>query len=235
MEYSDYQNYCLIDGVDTRVLGLLAISLPPLKTAKKRSQLIPVNGRSGTIRITADDYENVDKQCVFWCFDAEKLDIARNALADSTTVTFSNEPDYVYDIADDTSADLLYLRNDNFQYPFLVNPLKREIDPVSFTWASGQTIVNTTNEPCFPSFDIGGTGNFEIVIGTQTINVTDVDTSLTIDGELFEVYDDAGSANDRYTLSPASSIGFPVINPGEEVTITFDCDTLIVRPNWRWH
>lgn len=235
MEFSEYQNYCLIDGVDTRVFGLLAISLPPLKTAKKRTTLMAVNGRSGTIRITADDYENVDKPCVFWCFDAEKLDIARNALADAATVTFSNEPDYVYDIADDTSADLLYLRNDNFQYPFLVNPLKREIEPAAIELVSGQTIVNTTNEPCYPSFDVGGTGNFEIVIGTQTVDVTDVDTSLTIDGELFEVYDNAGSANDRYTLSPATSVGFPVINPGEKLAITFDSDTLVVRPNWRWH
>ena len=235
MEFSEYQNYCLIDGVDTRTFGLLAISLPPLKTAKKRTTLMAVNGRSGTIRITADDYENVDKQCVFWCFDAEKLDVARNALADAETVTFSNEPDYVYEIADDTSADLLYLRNDNFQYPFLVNPLKREIEPASFALVSGQTIVNTTNEPCYPSFDVGGTGSFEIVIGTQTVDVTDVDTSLTVDGELFEVYDDAGSANDRYTLSPATSAGFPVINPGEELAITFNSDTLVVRPNWRWH
>ena len=235
MQYSDYENYMIIDGIDSREYGIIALILPRVTHPKKRTTLLNVNGRSGTLRVTNDAYENIVKNVVLY-FYGDDPEAAIEYLSAATEIIFSNEPEYKYILADDTEAIIELQYGIEFEYPFVVNPLKREIDEAAISLTSGQSIYNATNEPAFPSFDISGTGDFEIVIGAQTITLDDVDAEMTIEGgDIFNCYDDAGNANNRMTLTPATSIGFPVIMPGETLEITFDCDSLIIQPNWRWH
>lgn len=235
MQYSDYENYMIIDGVDSREYGLIPLILPRVAHPKKRTNLMQVNGRSGTLRITNDDYENIVKYVVLY-FYGDDPEAAMEYLSAAAEIVFSNEPQYKYLIADDTESIIELQYGIEFEYPFVLHPLKREIDETVIILTSGQSITNQTNEPAYPSFDITGTGDFEIVVGSQTVALDDVDTDMTIEGgDIFNCYDDVGNANNRMTLTPATSIGFPVILPGESLEITFDCDTLVIRPNWRWH
>jgi phage-related protein len=235
MQFNEYKNYMIIDGVDSREFGLIPLILPRVTHPKKRSTLMQVNGRSGTLRVTNDDYDNVFKYVVLY-FYGEDTEAALEYLSSAEEIIFSNEPAYKYLVADDTEAQIELQYGIEFEYPFYVNPLKREVDETSIALVSGQSIYNATNEPAYPSFDVTGTGDFEIVIGGQTINLSDVDAEMTIEGgDIFNCYDDAGNANNRMALTPATSIGFPVLASGESAMITFDCDTLTILPNWRWH
>jgi phage-related protein len=235
MEYNDYTGYMIIDGVDSREVGLIPLILPRVSHPKKRTNLMQVNGRSGTLRVTSDAYENIFKAVVLY-FYGDDSEAALEYLSSAEEVVFSNEPDYKYIVADDSEANIELQYGIEFEWPFLLDPLKREITPTEIALTSGQSIYNATNEPAYPSFDITGTGDFEIDIGTQNVVLDDVDTSMTIEGgEIMNCYDAVGNANDRMALTPATSIGFPVILPGETLEITFDCTTLVIRPNWRWH
>lgn len=235
MEYKELEHYLLINGVDSREHGIIMLILPRVQHPKERSVLLMVNGRSGTLRKTNGDFGNITKRPVLY-FYGEDAQAAIEYLSSAEEIVFSNEPDYKYIVADDLNMEIELQHGIEFEYTFVLNPLKREINEAAIPLVSGQTIYNSTNEPAYPSFDITGTGDFEIVIGEQTINLSDVDAAITIEGgDVFNCYDDAGNANNRMALTPATSIGFPVLAPGESAMITFDCDSLIIYPNWRWH
>ncbi len=224
--------YVLIDGMDTEEYKLRVTSLPSIQIAQKRVQLITIPGRSGYLTQWDGSYEEVVKTTAFFYKDKFPEQIAQMIL-EGRTITFSNEPDKVYDYRIDISTDLIKTISPwhQFEVQFICNPVKREHNPEIITAsASPIRLISPCNHPAYPTFTLTGTGNVELAVGGQEISLTDISPSITIDGDLMDCYQGTALTNGKMTGD------FPVIDPGETIDIgwTGSVSKIEVLPNWRW-
>ncbi len=224
--------YILIDGTDTQENKLRVSALPSIQIAQKRVQLITIPGRSGYLTQWDGSYEEVIKPVSFFYRDPFPEHIAQLIL-EGRTITFSNEPDKVYDYRLDITTDLINTISTwhQFEVQFICNPIKREISPASIL-ASSQPLllVSPCNHPAYPTIRLTGNGAVTLTVGNHEISLMDIGPKIVIDGDLMECYQ-AGTLADN-----KMSGGFPVINPGEAVSIgwTGNVTNVEVSPNWRW-
>ena len=225
------------DRVDSREFGLQALTLPKPEKPERRYSEFSVAGRSGKLRISDESYEEIDKTATFMCA-SEDVEAATEWLSSITEICTSAEPRRVYTVTacpgikTTTKTAGLF----EFSVSFKCFPLAKDYEEQAISLTSGQVIVNPSSEPAYPSFEITGSGTIVLTIGTQTVTITAVSTSVTVEGgETFACYDAGGSALNRMTLSPASDVGFPAIGGKESIAISFTgASAVTMRPNWRY-
>jgi phage-related protein len=222
--------YVLIDGVDTETYKLRVTDLPPIQIPQKRVERILIPGRSGYLTHWDGSYEEIIKTVGFFYNGPSPESIAR-LIMEGSTVTFSNEPEFVYEYSLDITADLTKTISTWHQFiiQFICNPVKREMDPAHIETDSPLTLISPCNHPSYPTFKLTGTGDVELTVGEYKISLTDISPEITIDGDLMDCYQEE-LANDKMTGD------FPVINPGESVPISWtgNVTKLEILPNWRW-
>ena len=228
--------YFLGDRVDSRDYGLQALILPKPQKPERRYQEYSVPGRSGKLRISEDSYEEIEKTASFMCAAAD-VDRACEWLSSITEISTSAEPGRVFTVSacpgikTATKTSGLY----EFSVAYKCFPLSKDAEELSFVLTSGQTVINPSPEPAYPSFDVIGSGTIVIAVGSQTLVINDVVTPLTIEGgESFMCYDSTGNKLGDMALTPSSDVGFPVIGGDEETIITFSAFSVTMRPNWRY-
>jgi phage-related protein len=224
--------YILIDGVDTREYGLRVSTLPPIQIAQKRVDLIPIPGRSGFLTQWSGAYEEVVKIASFFYRGLYPHEIAKIIL-EGKTITFSNEPDKVYDYRMDNVNDLVNTISTwhQFDIPFTCHPIKRATNPTQITADTPPVIlISPCNHLAYPTITLTGSGNATLTVGNQTVSLEDIFPSITIDGDLMECYQGDTRANSKMTGD------FPAINPGETVSIGWSggVTKVEISPNWRW-
>jgi phage-related protein len=224
--------YALIDGVDTQDYKLRVTALPPIQIAQKRVELITIPGRSGYLTQWDGSYEEVAKTAAFFYKDECPEAIARLIL-EGKTITFSNEPDKVYDYRIDIATDLIKTISTwhQFEVQIICNPVKREIEPASITaGASPIMLISPCNHPAYPTITLTGTGDVTLTVGDQEISLTGISPSITIDGDLMECYQSDTLTSDKMTGD------FPVIGAGETISISWtgSVTKAEILPNWRW-
>lgn len=222
--------YVLIDGADTQEYKLRVTDLPPIQIAQKRVEQIIIPGRSGYLTHWDGSYEEVIKTAGFFYNGSSPENIARMIL-EGSTITFSNEPEFVYDYRLDIVTDLTKTISTWHQFivQFICNPVKREMNPESIITDAPITLVSPCNHPAYPTIKVTGSGNVTLALEDQEIELTDISPSITIDGELMDCYQDE-LANNKM------SGDFPVIQPGESVSISWtgSVSEVEISPNWRW-
>ena len=224
--------YALIDGTDTQAYGLRVTALPPIQIAQKRVQLITIPGRSGYLTQWNGAYEEVAKTATFFYKDEFPERIAQLIL-EGSTITFSNEPDKVYDYRIDITTDLIKTISTwhQFDVQFICNPVKRELSPQEIEASVSPIILSSLcNHVAYPTITLTGSGNVTFTVGDQEVNLTDIGPEIVIDGTLMECYQSGVLTNDKMTGE------FPVIGPGETVSIDWEGSVtkVEVSPNWRW-
>ena len=223
--------YVLIDGMDTQQEDLRVTALPPIQIAQKRVKLIAIPGRSGYLTQWDGSYEECIKPTGFFYRGPFPEKIAQ-FLLEGRTVTFSNEPDKVYDYRIDITTDLIKTISTwhQFDVQFICNPVKREKDPSIITTESPVSLISTCNHKAYPTITITGSGNVSLMVGTNEIELTDISPSIVIDGDLMKCYKGGELTNDKMTGD------FPVINPGETVSVSWtgSITNIEILPNWRW-
>jgi phage-related protein len=222
----------IINGSDTREIGVIVTSLPPIQMPQERVNEILVPGRSGFLTISDDSYEPIIKTCGFFYEGDNPEEVARY-LQKAITFTFSNEPDKVYTGRFVGPANVLQtiFTWHEFSVNFLCYPEKREVNPQEIAANSGIFLTNPGNRKAWPTFEITGSGTIVLTVGTQTVTLTAVDGTIILDGELQECYTSAEvSANLQMTGY------FPVIEAEEalEISWTGTVTEVIIFPNWRW-
>jgi len=232
----NYSNYIIGNGIDLSEYGFTALKLPPISIPKLRVDDYEVPGRSGKLHASLRDYEEISKEATLM-YIGEDPASAAGFLSGLESFIFSNEPDKLYigrvsDKFEMPRKSKIY----DLKLPLICDPLKRESDPQEIDLANGQNIFNRTNESAYPTFIINGSGTIVLTIGSQTVTLTSVVDSITIDGDKFDCYD-TQNANNRMTLAPSTDVGFPVIEPGEEAVISWTgtVSSVVMFPNWRWH
>jgi phage-related protein len=222
--------YILIDGIDTQEYKLRVTELPPIQIPQKRVERILIPGRSGYLTHWDGSFEDVIKTAGLFYNGTNPEQIARLIL-EGSTITFSNEPEFVYDYGLDITTDLTKTISTWHQFfiQFICNPVKREIYPPNIIANSPITLISPCNHPAYPTIKLTGTGDVTLKVGEQEIELEDISPSITIDGWLMECYQES-LANNKMTGA------FPVINAGESVFIewTGSVTEIEIKPNWRW-
>ncbi len=224
--------YILIDGADTQTNKLRVTALPPIQIAQKRVQLITIPGRSGYLTQWDGSYEEVVKTGGFF-YDGPFPEHIAQIILGGSTVTFSNEPDKVYDYRIDIATDIVntIATWHQFEVQFICNPVKRELDQQSITAVTSPvTLISPCNHPSYPTIKLTGSGNVTLTVGDQEISLTDIDPEIVIDGDLMDCYKNGVLASDKMTGN------FPIIEAGETINIGWDGSVtkLEISPNWRW-
>ena len=225
-------DFVIINGTDTRTLGVFCTSLPPVQTASERVNKIPVPGRSGYLHVKDDSFDPLPKRCGFFYQGSDPASIARFIMT-AETIVFSNEPDKIYSCN--------YFGNDDLEntifdwYEFNVNfecdPEKKLLSPINtVATVSPVALVNPGNRKTMPTFVIEGLGTIVLAVGTQEITLSGVADAITINGETMQCYDAGGNASDKM------SGDFPVIEALQPVSVSWTgtVTKVTISPNWRW-
>jgi len=221
----------IINGSDTREIGLSVTSIPPIQIPSERVSQVTVPGRSGYLTVSEDSFDSIPKPCGLFYKGTDIADVARY-LQTARTFVFSNEPDKIYTGRISRSVDLekTILNWHEFSVDFECDPEKREANPQEITAVSGMTITHPGNRKTRPTFEITGTGTVVLLVGTQSVTITGIDGTTIIDGELQACYTSLGAPRD------ASMTGeCPILLPGIATPISWTGEaTIVIKPNWRW-
>lgn len=200
-------------GVD----GLIITSLPPITKPKIRFASEEIDGRDGDI-ITTLGYQAYDKTLSIGLHGNFDIDKVIEFFATSGTITFSNEPDKVYNFAQLDSIDferLVRYRTADVKLhvqPFKTGRLQR---PKTFTSADAQAvIVNAGNVGAAPKLTIKATGNVSIYLdGSQVVQVTNTgDYTLVIDVAALEASTPEGVLMNRHITGDYQRL---MLSPGK--------------------
>lgn len=224
--------YVLINGINTGVYGLRVMHMTPIQIPQKRITQINIPGRSGQLSQWDGAYEEIVKTVTFFYKGPNPVDIAR-LLLEGSAITFSNEPDRVYDYRIDDGAELINTIASwhQFDVAFTCNPVKRELSPTKIVpEGDSASLINHGNYVAYPTIKIYGQGEVTLHAGTFTIQLKDIAPSITIDGAIMECYQGDILTNNKMTGD------FPHIKPGETMRITWsgNISKLEIWPNWRW-
>jgi len=221
----------IINGMDTREIGVFCTFLPPIQTASERVSQIAVPGRSGYLHQSDDSFDSLNKSCGFFYEGNDPAGVAK-FIKSAQMITFSNEPDKIYSCTVNRQTDLENTVFDwhEFSVNFECNPEKKEANPQEITAVSGMTLFNPGNRKTRPTIEVTGTGTIVLDIAGQVVTLTDVAETIIIDGELQECYTSLGvSANLQMTGD------FPILLPDTESIISWiGTATILIKPNWRW-
>lgn len=218
-----------INGVDAETVGLLTLSYPPIAMPNKRTRSYIIPGRSGALKRWNGDYDEIDKNVKFALLTGD-VQAAKVFIANALTITFGNEPDYVYDCKVVKEFQMKQNKAGDYEINvvFVCNPLKKLVSELTYTGAS-IVLANTTNTDAYPKFTLTAPASFGLTVGAKTWTIQAPTGTLIIDGTLMLVYDGGGNA-----WAKLSDYELPMIPAGGTVTITSTAATIVVNPQWRW-
>lgn len=223
-------------GIDSRQMGIIITSMPPVTRAEQRMETLIIPGRSGSLHIFDGGYANYTKTMECAIRSRQHIDEMAAWLTGSGELILSNEPDKVYrvHIANTLDIEQMMLAFQKFQLHFDTYPFKYSVnafgEQLTLT-KSPQTIFGAGTYPSEPIITIWGTGAVTLTINGQAYAISGISQYLTIDSEIQEVYKGSQNMNNLY-LQP----DFPLLQAGQTNTISWtgDIDKIDIQPNWRW-
>ena len=175
-------------------LNLFLENYPSVPVANEEYDEQPVEGRNGTLFINKGTYPNVVVPFVF-SIRSEELEL---------------DFDKVYEwLTEITDNRLIFGRNDRcykvkkiifgnlqkefrsigaFSVDFICEPFKADLDPIIYEiTSSGFTFEYFGNAPAESLIKIYGTGNVQITINGETMEILSIDDYVEIDSKLMQV------------------------------------------------
>ena len=240
------KHWMIFNGVDTRDVGVVMEQAPPIVRAPRRTTKIDVEGRDGTLTILSDDYANYIKTADIVLRKFDYLDDVMALFRGSGWAVFSNEPDKRYRVSIDDQIDWTRLiRNiGRITIPMDCYPFKYERHPEKIDQAvasSGPRMIELIargTRYALPKITLYGTGPCTITTAasgvSQSAEINVFSETVTIDGEMQEVYQGDAPANHLMTGT------FPRLEPGVLNTLTLSYSAgkisrITIEPRWRWY
>ena len=210
-------------------MGLKIISLPPIQLSTEDITEIDIDGKDGTLtefnKYTADTKE---VECDY---------IGNNPMSIPTwlkgtgKVIFGNLDDRYYKARINNVVPLeqvILNKMYNFTIQFRCQPFGYLLDGLeTITLTSATTLNhNKATHTSKPIITVYGTGSCTVTINSRTFSISEIGTSITIDSDIEEVYNDKG---DKMTGD------FPYLDIGENaISFTGAGVTKVeIVPNWR--
>ena len=225
--------YISFRGVRSDSIGLMIEKMPSHKRAGIRHTEYEVPGRDGALHVV-DGYAAFDMQVVVFMHNAEAiLRQTVNAWADGTGDLFtSDDPDKCYRAS--VLNEVVYTRRqyggkyyDTAKITFRCQPFMYETTPKIYTFTQNGIIVNLGNIPSMPLITVTGSGDCSFSIGGYSVQLTGVNTPVTLDCEAGY----ASTENGAVTMQGS----FPEIGLNDSaVEINGNITKLEIKGNWRW-
>ena len=230
------QPYFIWNDVDSRSMGVIVSSYPPIIRPPERVIQQTMPGRAGTLTITegADIYDGYIKAFVIGLRPGTDAQTIIRWLRGQGRMVFGNEPGFSYEgriigaVQFDKVGSWL-LKSAGVQ--FFAQPYKAQSppEPDFAISASTLTIYNPGDVAARPRLVIGTAGAVSIQIGDTSLSIAAAPAGLAIDC-------DAGILRnaDGTLFTGAWSGEFLRIAPGNNAVIISGGGSITVTPRWRW-
>ena len=101
--------------------------------------------------------------------------------------------------------------------------------PVETLTTSTSLLNNPGSVYSEPTITVYGSGEITLMVGTQIVELTDIEDSITLNTPLMEAY------KGDLSMNSCMSGEFPVLNPGANaISWTGNVTKVEVQPNWRF-
>ena len=235
------QDYFLWNGVDCRTYGIHVTEQPPITIPLERSTQTNVPGRPGSLtQLEGEDvYDDMILTATCFISDPALIPAIAAWLKGSGTVTFANRlgGHYKARIVNQIPFEKILRGNPHcsFSVNFRCFPFwyLENVENISL-YTSTQIIQNPGSVYSEPKIKVFGSGNITLMIGTQIVELQDVDGSIILDSVLQEAYKE--DAVGTSTLQNEKMSGeFPILRPGANaISWTGAVSLIVITPNWRY-
>lgn len=217
--------------------GIYVLQNPSILSPKRRVTTSYIPGRNSSLRYDENTYEDITISVSCGVKDdsiIDKIDDIKGWLigAGESELIFDFQPNKKYIAQVVNSIDFAQSIEIFSEFPIIFNcrPFKYAVDNSIITMTSSGIINNIGTIYAEPKIKVFGSGNINLNIGSQVINLIGINNCIIIDSDLQDCYDDNGS-----NLNNKMNGEFPIFNVGENnISWTGNATKLEITPNWRW-
>lgn len=219
--------------------GVRLLSLPVRYHPAERGKLVEVPGRDGYLWAADGAFDNVLTRVQCQTMDEADMAVVDAWLRGAGELRFSDDPERFYRARVtkefSRSAAMNRFVNQAFTVTFDCQPFlyHREAEDVALT-ASPATVSNPGTHKSAPRIKVEGTGNVVLTIGTQIVEVENLEDGIIIDSELGDCFNLTETAllNHKVTLMDDE---FPTLAPGANIISWTGAGVtgISITPRWR--
>ena len=181
------------NGTRCTEYGIFVSEQPPVTVPQERSKQTTIPGRPGSLTTLEGDDVYDDLTLTATCFirDPALIPSIASWLKGGGTVTFANRPSGFYHARISNQIPFEKILRGNPHRSFAVNfrcfPFwyLENVENISL-YTSTQIIQNPGSVYSEPKIKVFGSGNITLMIGTQIVELKDVDSSIILDSVLQE-------------------------------------------------
>jgi predicted phage tail component-like protein len=210
-------SYFIFNDIDSRDMGIIVQSLPPIVQPPKMYERYDIQGSNRT-EIYDLGYTAYEKSIVIGMKNKSLLNNVIGWLQGEGKLITSDEPDKYYNVR--FLAQQSYERLRNFKQAtiaMLCQPYKYLVNESTLTFTGNKTITNEGNAPCKPIFKFYGSNVTVSINGNESFSIAGIDSYITVDTLNMECHKD-GTLQNRKISGDFWNIE---LNPGDnEITVT---------------
>ena len=224
-------------GTTASSKNVTVLKYPEIVKPTLRVETVKVPGRDGELTLSGmPSYEAMVLECECMVPSVDKISAAAAWLTGRGDLVLGNDPDYAYDaqVIDEIRFEKILRGHAHrrFTVPFLCQPLKKKATTESnIELTSSGTVNNIGHVPSRPLIKIQGSGNVVLAVGTYSLAITGISTSILIDSDLGMATNAAGTVNESYKVSgewPQLVVG------NNSISWTGTVSKVTITPRWRY-
>jgi putative phage tail component, N-terminal domain len=216
--------------------GIIIEKRPVIPKPQRNIDYIEVPGRSGSLRIDYETYNDniIPIQCWFKDNDvASKADEVKAWLnSGGGRLILSNQPDryYLAHVTDQIDFSQEWKIFSQFLINFRCQPFKYAVTNDVITLVAAGTVTNPGSTASKPIIKLYGAGSIELTINSAKITLSNITDHIIIDSVLMDAY----KADN--TLQNSNMAGdFPTLIAGSNtISWSGSISKIEITPNWRW-
>lgn len=237
----------IFDDVTGASMNVKLISVNSIPRAEMKAQALDIPGRSGYLTTTDTAYKSITIKATLRLKSNANRNEVSAWLTGQGDLRFTKYPTYMWKatvIKGFEFAPMLpqpFKNNtimpglDEFTVQFLCQPYRYVYPPVTLaqtnaTTVTTMTVTNPGSVEAEPLIVIEGSGDVTLTVGSNVLEISDMDTGITIDTEARLAYN--GDTN----MTPNLNGDWPIIPTGA-TTISWTGEgsitTISIQPNWR--
>lgn len=194
---------------DLKDYGIVVEKIPTISKAKKKIDIMQVDGRNGFLSIDTGTYEPFSVTLECHCTDEADLNEIKAFLDGYGTLSFDGVKEYTSVIDNTIPFETILPIFKKFQISFLVNPIAEDITPTTIDLLEIEELNLDTYTDVFPTLEITCSGNVSFTINGNMFYLVDTDGTYTLDCKNKVIYDSFGN-----NASGLMNGDFPKFKPG---------------------
>ncbi len=231
------KDYIIWKGINSRTVDITVTELPEIILPEERVTFTDVPGLSGSLAQTegVDVYKDITLSVKCYCPDPTPAAVSSIAgyFRGSGRLELPNRPDGYYEarVVNQISFAKILRGNTprifsaNFRCKPFLHLYSGETEQVI---TSGSFLLNPTGIQAKPLISITGSGDITLLVGTQIIELKDIENGIILDSELQEAYYSSTLLNTLMTGE------FPVLGKGSTAISWTDGNVASVSVVPRW-